>query len=64
MAAGHLSENHPMDFRRVNVTHLQNAIYTRPFDQILCYVPSRCVSYESRAVRVFRLLVRLAEVRL
>ena len=35
------------------MTDLQNAIYTRAFEQILCHVPSRCVSSESRPVRVY-----------
>ena len=34
------------------MTDLQNAIYTRAFEQIW-YVPSRCVSSESRPVRVY-----------
>ena len=73
MAAGHVSENHPLGFGRVNVTFRKKSIpgHLRRYyawilsarDQTLTTFPSCCVSSESRAVRVFRPLVCLADVR-
>ena len=72
MAAGHVSENHPLGFGRVNIFRKQSILghlsryyawILSAMEQKLTTFPSRCVPSESRAMRVFRPLVCFAEVR-